>query len=321
MGTSSGNVFLKKPRRNPTIRAPAQVADSLNPGGRHGPAEIDRFARSRAQGAVAARRIQELRPEGQRHRPRGGRDHRRRVRQDRRFAGEADPHAFRRVAAPGRTGLSRLEDRDRGEGGSLRLVPGRAGELHHRRFGALPVHREVSRLHDESEAVRAARPVERRAAAHRDPRPAEGALRPGNYSTFTPIARTSFPHFSTSAARKARASAGEALASASMPMLASCSFSCGFCAIFTSAAWSRLTRSSGVPAVARIAYQVDTSNPGNPLSARVGVPGANAECFAPVSARSLSFPALANGATFATGAKLMCTCPDTKSVIAGAAPL
>src|SRR6266704_2277606 len=43
--------------------------------------------------------------------------------------------------------------------------------------------------------------------------------------------------------------------------------------------------------------------------------------FGPVSASSLSLPDLARGTTFATGAKLMSTWPDTRSVIAGAAPL
>ena len=70
---------------------------------------------------------------------------------------------------------------------------------------ALPFHREVSRLDDESKAVGAARPVEGGAAARRDPRSAEGAeglkAPAGNYSAFTPIARTSFPHLSTSPAR------------------------------------------------------------------------------------------------------------------------
>src|SRR5436309_13042305 len=57
----------------------------------------------------------------------------------------------------------RMEDRGRGEGGSLRPVPGRAGELHHRRVGALPLHREISRLGDENKAVRSARSVEQEA--------------------------------------------------------------------------------------------------------------------------------------------------------------
>src|SRR5438093_10328629 len=67
----------------------------------------------------------------------------------------------------------RMEDRGRGEGGSLRPVPGRAGELHHRRVGALPLHREVSRLGDENKAVRSARSVEAGGAARRDPRSAQ----------------------------------------------------------------------------------------------------------------------------------------------------
>src|SRR3989442_8784172 len=66
----------------------------------------------------------------------------------------------------------RMEDRGRGEGGSLRPVPGRAGELHHRRVGALPLHREVSRLGDESKAVRS---DEAGGAARRDPRSAQDA--------------------------------------------------------------------------------------------------------------------------------------------------
>src|SRR2546425_12896459 len=76
----------------------------------------------------------------------------------------------------------RMEDRGRGEGGSLRPVPGRAGELHHRRIGALPLHRQVSRLGDEGEAGsgRSARAVQAGGPTRRDPRSAQGAksLRP-----------------------------------------------------------------------------------------------------------------------------------------------
>src|SRR5258708_38827939 len=97
----------------------------------------------------------------------------------------------------------RMEDRGRGEGGSLRPVPGRAGELHHRRVGAIPLHRQVSRLRDEGEAGTHARPVQAGGVTRRDPRSAEGALKAGagSYSAFAPIALTSFPHFSTSAVR------------------------------------------------------------------------------------------------------------------------
>src|SRR4029077_9396241 len=56
--------YYKSPRRRSPIRS--------TPGGRHGPAEIDWLDRPRAQGA---RGIQELRSQGQRDRPRGGRDH------------------------------------------------------------------------------------------------------------------------------------------------------------------------------------------------------------------------------------------------------
>src|SRR4029077_13063343 len=181
--------YYKRPRRRSPIPS--------TPGGRHGPAEIDWLDRPRAQGA---RGIQELRSQGQRDRPRGGRDHRRRVRQDHRFPGQAHPHAARWTAPSGRAGLPRLEDRGRRQGSPLRALPRRDRELHHHRARALSLHREVSRLDDESKAARAARPVEGGAAARRDPRPAEGAeglkAPRGNYSTFTPIARTSFPHFS-----------------------------------------------------------------------------------------------------------------------------
>src|SRR6266853_5410433 len=115
MDASPGNGFEKIQVKS-YYKSPRRTAPICStPGGRHGPAEIDGLARSRTQGAVAARGIQELRPEGQRHRSRGRRDHRRRVRQDRGFAGEAYPYAFRGAAAAGGPGLPRMEDRGRGE--------------------------------------------------------------------------------------------------------------------------------------------------------------------------------------------------------------
>src|SRR5258706_14823191 len=86
--------------------------------------------------------------------------------------------------------------------------------------------------------------------------------------------------------------------------------------IFTSSALSRVRMVFGVPAGARIPYQVVTSKFGSPASAAVGTSGsAGARCGA-TRARARSFPALMCGATAGTPITTSWIWPASTSFIA-----
>ena len=89
----------------------------------------------------------------------------------------------------------------------------------------------------------------------------------------------------------------------------------------TISALSLRTISGGVPAGTKIPYHVEMSNPGTPTSAIVGKSGASDERFAVVTANAFSLPAFICAIELARLSNMNCTCPPSRSCIAGAPPL
>jgi hypothetical protein len=89
----------------------------------------------------------------------------------------------------------------------------------------------------------------------------------------------------------------------------------------TISALSLATMSGGVPAGTITPNQVVRSNPGSPDSAMVGSSGTAGERASVVTASARSLPALTLGSALARLSNINCTCPESKSAIAGAAPL
>src|SRR5450755_3314564 len=77
----------------------------------------------------------------------------------------------------------------------------------------------------------------------------------------------------------------------------------------------------GVLAGASSPYQLLASKPGRPDSAMVGMLGINAERLMVVTAMPLILPPLVCGTALAAVANTSCTCPPTRSIIAGPPPL
>ena len=72
---------------------------------------------------------------------------------------------------------------------------------------------------------------------------------------------------------------------------------------------------------AKSAYHVETSKPGTPASAAVGVSGKAGERFAEAIASARSLPAAICGADEPSPSNSASTCPASRSAIAGPAPL
>ena len=84
---------------------------------------------------------------------------------------------------------------------------------------------------------------------------------------------------------------------------------------------TKAQRQAFMPAGASNPFHVAASNPGTPASAIVGVSGSVGDRLAEVTASARSLPALANGRIVVRFAKVMVTCPPTRSVTAGLPPL
>jgi hypothetical protein len=108
---------------------------------------------------------------------------------------------------------------------------------------------------------------------------------------------------------------------ASVPKDRNFSFISGSAIALPISAFNRSTISRGVPAGASTACQVDTSKPGNALSASVGNSGAIADRRAVVTANARSLPAFTCVITSEMLANITCDCPPSRSVTAGGPPL
>ena len=149
----------------------------------------------------------------------------------------------------------------------------------------------------------------------------DGFCRPAPYSSLSLCFTTTSRHIRVSRAIRAVNEAGVEPSTATMSCAASFSRNAGSAKIAVTAAARRSTTGFGVPAGARMPYQLSVTKSGTPASITVGVSGSSAERSTLGTASARTAPDWISAIAEDTEENPTGTWPATMSCICGAAPL
>src|SRR6185503_15587434 len=146
-----------------------------------------------------------------------------------------------------------------------------------------------------------------------------GAAFCNDQSIFAPDCSTALPQRGISDFTKSPSSAGE-VGDGSAPLASSLSRNAGSVSALRAAAFQTSMTSFGVPFGAHRPSHAVTVKPGTAASDSVGMLGASGQRFAVVTARPLSLPSRTSEYTLGMISIIICTWPDSRSILAGPPP-